>query len=237
MSYSVSNFLLFLVHILVLAGAVFLVMKLVNLGLAEWENGRRPGRGSGISAIFASGAVRQSRPQSVPRQAQAGAPPGPPVNQQQGYPQPNNQPLPAGNPPLPAGNQAAIPKRSLGLLIIFSLLTLGIYSIYWWYKYAEDVNRIAEGDGEHTTNYLLCIVFSFLTLGIYGLYWQYKIANRIYFNATRYGTQVAESGSTILLWILLGGLFFSIGYFVALYFMVKNMNTLATAYNARLQQG
>ena len=61
-------------------------------------------------------------------------------------------------------------NRSLLTLILLSIITFGIYALYFWSKYAEDMNIVCNGDGKHTRGILSRIIFSALTLGIGSLW-------------------------------------------------------------------
>ncbi|MBQ3426405.1 MAG: DUF4234 domain-containing protein [Clostridia bacterium] len=120
--------------------------------------------------------------------------------------------------------------RSLGLLILFSILTCGIYSYFFWYKLAEDMNIMCDGDGEHTTDGIVMILLFLFTFGIYPYIWYYQVGNRLQSNAKRYGLEFNESGTTVVLWLILG-IFVAIGPFIGLYIIIKNANTVAVMYN------
>ncbi|MFQ9511115.1 MAG: DUF4234 domain-containing protein [Lachnospiraceae bacterium] len=121
--------------------------------------------------------------------------------------------------------------RSLVILILLSIITCGIYGIIFWYQYTEDINRACEGDGMDSPNYIVVILLSFITCGIYQFYWYYKQANRLQAKLLNQGIGCQESGTTILMWLLLGSLLCGLGTFVAQYFMIRNMNLLAHDYN------
>ena len=90
--------------------------------------------------------------------------------------------------------------RNFVTFLILNFITCGIYGIYFWYLYVEDINTVFYGDGEDSPNYILVLVLSLITCGIYGFYWYYKQANRIYRGAyDRYVVQVNETGTSILL--------------------------------------
>lgn len=74
-------------------------------------------------------------------------------------------------------------------------------------------------------------LLSIVTCGFYNLWWMYKLGNRLQANAGRYGITIAENGTTILLWYLVGAFVCGIGPYVAMYFIITNTNKLATAYN------
>lgn len=71
---------------------------------------------------------------------------------------------------------AGIAPRNLVLSIIFSLITCGIYSIYWMIKLNDEVNQLS-GDYQATSGGMI-FLFSLITCGIYGLYWSYKMGER-----------------------------------------------------------
>lgn len=124
-----------------------------------------------------------------------------------------------------------IKHRSLLTLILLSIITCGIYGIIFWYSYSDDMNRICQGDGKDTKNYIIVILLSFITCGIYYWVWLYGVGNRLSENAPRYGTNFQENGTTILLWMIIGNMLCGIGTFVAMHIMIKNMNELGDRYN------
>ena len=125
-------------------------------------------------------------------------------------------------------------NRSFWVYLLLSIVTCGLYSIYFWYVYVEDLNTIFYGDGEDSPNYIIVLLLSWVTCGIYGVYWRYKQANRMYRESyDRYGVMIEENGSAILLWTLLGYLTGGIGQLVADYFMIQNLNKTALVYNSR----
>lgn len=123
-------------------------------------------------------------------------------------------------------------NRSLIAYILLSIITCGIYSYYFIYSIARDVNTMCREDGEKTGGLLAFILLSFVTCGFYGLYWEYKLGNRLAANAPRYGLTFQENGTSVLLWYLVGALLCGIGPWVAMHILIKNTNALAAAYNA-----
>ena len=121
--------------------------------------------------------------------------------------------------------------RSLVLYILFTILTCGIYSWFFIYSMAKDVNTACEGDGDHTPGLLAFLLLSLITCGIYAYYWYYKLANRLAQNAPRYGMNFQENGTTVLLWMILGIFLCGIGMFVAMNILIVNTNKICAAYN------
>lgn len=124
-------------------------------------------------------------------------------------------------------------NRGLLKYIIFSILTCGIYSYYFLYKLAQDVNIICDGDGQNTAGLLKFILLSIITCGIYSWFWYYNIGNRLASNGFKYGINILENGTTILMWQIFGVLLCGIGPYVAMYILIKNTNALAMAYNKK----
>lgn len=121
-------------------------------------------------------------------------------------------------------------NRSLLMLIILSAITFGIYPLFFWSKYASDMNIVCQGDNRHTRGILARIIFSAITFGIYELVWMYNVGERISFNAHKRGLHCNVSGTSILLWFILGS-FIIVGPFIALHKMLSGLNNLCYAYN------
>ena len=122
-------------------------------------------------------------------------------------------------------------KRSFWKYILLTLITCGIYHWIFQYHLIEDVNLVCDGDEQTTPGLWTFLLLSLITLGIYGFYWFYKLGNRLSENAPRFHMQFKERGITILLWMLLGGLTYGLGWYVAWYLLIRNVNSLAGAYN------
>ena len=72
-------------------------------------------------------------------------------------------------------------KTDRGLLgyIVLSILTCGIYSYYFIYTVARDVNTACAGDGKSTGGLVQFILLSILTCGIYS--WRSVIYRKRYY--------------------------------------------------------
>lgn len=123
-------------------------------------------------------------------------------------------------------------NRSFIGLIVLSIITLGIYPLFFWHAYVRDVNTICAGDGKNTRGILAVILLSIITLGIYGFVWTYGMQKRLQENARRYNAGVIPGGGTVLLWDTFGMLLFGIGGLIGLYIQVDSMNRLAYNYTS-----
>lgn len=183
--------------------------------------------GSAVGAASAAPAPHRQRPQPQPAPTQAVQPVPQPQQQYTGqYAQ-----QPAGAPMVFGPVKAD--RDVIGWLLL-SIVTCGIYSYYFLYCLARDINVMCQDDGDYTPGLAEFILLSFVTCGFYGLYWYYKIGNRLQANAPRYGLVFQENGTTVLMWHIVGTLLCGLGPIFAMNIIIKNTNALATVYNTRL---
>ena len=69
-----------------------------------------------------------------------------------------------------------IKKRSIAKALILSLITCGIYSIYWFVCLTNEMNQ-ASGR-EYDTRGGMAFFLSIITCGIYSYFWAYKIGEK-----------------------------------------------------------
>ena len=94
--------------------------------------------------------------------------------------------------------------RSIVLGIIFSLLTCGIYSLYWEYKQMATLNAWL---GRTEYRFGLWLLLSIITCGIFALYYEYKMAVGV--NEVQANNGLSVSNSLAVICVLLA--FFGIG--------------------------
>lgn len=66
--------------------------------------------------------------------------------------------------------------RSIPVCVILSLVTCGIYGIYWFVCLTDEVNEVTQ---ESDTSGILSVVLTIITCGIYGIYWGYKMGDKL----------------------------------------------------------
>ena len=88
-------------------------------------------------------------------------------------------------------------KRSVGIVILLSILTCGIYYLYWTYSITNDVNEYLQ---DNDTSGGMVLLFSIITCGIYSIYWYYKMGKRISYCQEK--AQIRVSDDSVLLLIL-----------------------------------
>ena len=94
-------------------------------------------------------------------------------------------------------------QRSIPLCIVFSIITCGIYMLYWMVVLNDEVIEVTGEPGPSGGSVLL---FSIITCGIYSLFWAYKTGERLDNARARNGV---PSGSFPILFLALN--FFGLG--------------------------
>lgn len=122
-------------------------------------------------------------------------------------------------------------NRNIIKIILLSLITFGIYGLYFRYKYIEDVNTICAFDGKKTNGLLVTILLSMVTCGIYNYVHMFGMAERLQGAGRYYNANVESSGAVIVLWAVFGSLLCGLGPIIALYLEIKNLNTASFAFN------
>lgn len=90
-------------------------------------------------------------------------------------------------------------QRNIALCILYSILTCGIYQIYWFVCMVDELNLAAEE--EDTTSGIAVFLLGLVTCGIYLFYWYYKAGEKV--NAARaLRGQSADTNNSILYLIL-----------------------------------
>ena len=126
--------------------------------------------------------------------------------------------------------------RSLLMYILLTIVTCGIYGLYFLYALARDVNDMCDHeDGHHTAGLLKYFLLTLVTCGIYSFYWNYKLGNRLQSNCNeRYGLNIQENGTSVLLWMLLGTFVCGIFSLIGMNIIINNTNALAAAFNEEM---
>lgn len=114
---------------------------------------------------------------------------------------PNNGAVPPQAPQqFPGGSP--IEQRNIALCIILSIVTCGIYGLYWIYKLTEDVNKL-KGDPNATSGGIV-ILLGIVTCGIYMWYWLYKQGDNLDQIKASRGLPSSSSGLLYLILAIVG---------------------------------
>lgn len=87
------------------------------------------------------------------------------------------------------------------MAVILTIVTCGIYGIYWQIKLNDEINWLA--NDPTATSGGMVVVLSIVTCGIYGMYWAYKMGEKC-------DMIKGINGSSAVLYLILSLLGFSI---------------------------
>jgi len=96
---------------------------------------------------------------------------------------------------------SGIAPRSIAVAVILSIVTCGLYGIYWMIKINDEINELA-GETSAASG-VMVFVLTLITCGIYGLYWMFKMGERC-------DKIKGNSGSSGILFLILAIFGFSI---------------------------
>ena len=137
--------------------------------------------------------------------------------QQNGYQQNPYQP----NGPQYGNYRAPVKNRNIALCVVLSIITCGIYGIYWLVCLVDDLN-VASGRTGDTSGGVVFLL-SLVTCGIYGIYWMYKAGEKVAYIKQRNTGEVDSSSS--VLYLILG----IIGFGIVAYALIQSeLNKVAT---------
>ena len=94
-----------------------------------------------------------------------------------------------------------IKERNIVLCIFLSIITCGIYGIYWFCTLTDDTAR-ANDDPDFSG--IKSLIFTIITCGIYGLYWNYKVAKEVYEAGQKKGLAISDNSAICLICSIFG---------------------------------
>lgn len=92
-----------------------------------------------------------------------------------------------------------IPTRSIPLYVVLTILTCGLFGIYWLIMLVNDLN-IAAGTPNDTSGAVV-VLLEIVTCNIYGVYWMYKAGEKVSILKNRRG--VPSSGNDGIFYLIL----------------------------------
>lgn len=100
------------------------------------------------------------------------------------------------------GEFVMIERRNIAVCIVLTLVTCGIYGIYWIVCLTNDVNTVS-GDVNGTSGGMV-VLLTIVTCGIYGIYWAYKLGEKLDFTKNNRGIPSSNSGVLYLILQIFG---------------------------------
>ena len=110
-------------------------------------------------------------------------------------------------------------RRSPVVVILLSIITCGIYMLYWYYQSMEDINRAS---GEQRINSVAFLIGSLVCSPVY-LVGLYRIDQELARLAKENGTSYKEN---FIIWLILSIFLFGIGSIVAAFNICNAYNDI-----------
>lgn len=121
--------------------------------------------------------------------------------------------------------------RQMWKLMLFGILTLGIYNIVFFMPFSYDLDKIApKRDRSRTMSYIFAFILGFFTVNIVIYIWHYQIAERIEEALVRRNIPYKFETKNFWLEYFLGS-FILIGPFIYFHKLCRAMNLLCESYN------
>lgn len=98
-------------------------------------------------------------------------------------------------------NYQKIANRDIVMAVILSIITCGIYGIYWFIVMTDDANVISD---EQNASGGLAFLYTLLTCGIYGIYWNYKMGQKLFAAGQKYNKQINDNSILYLILSIFG---------------------------------
>ncbi|MDR1940353.1 MAG: DUF4234 domain-containing protein [Clostridiales bacterium] len=95
-------------------------------------------------------------------------------------------------------------SRSIASVILLSIITCGIYSLYWFIATTNEIESEIEPKGESCTSGGLAFLLTIVTCGIYMFYWYYKQGQRISKLQAQVGNAPKDNSVLYLVLAILG---------------------------------
>lgn len=95
-----------------------------------------------------------------------------------------------------SNNRPMISKRDVAMAIILSIITCGLYGIYWFIVMTDESNNVSD---EKTSSGGLAFLYTLITCGIYRLYWNYKMGQKLYLAGKKYNLPISDNSVLYLI--------------------------------------
>ncbi len=124
-------------------------------------------------------------------------------------------------------------NRSMWKLMLLNIITLGLYSIFFFIPFSFDLDKVApKPDRSKTMNYLFAYILACVTYSIVLIVWHYQIASRVQEALTQREIEYEFGTTDFWLWYFVGSFFF-VGPFIYFHKLCTAMNLLCEDYNEK----
>ncbi|MBQ8350184.1 MAG: DUF4234 domain-containing protein [Ruminococcus sp.] len=109
-------------------------------------------------------------------------------------------------------------KRSIAVCILLTVITCGIYGIYWFVKLNDEVNYLSSVQVPVSGGTALFLTI--ITCGIYGLFWMYNQGEKL---ETARMQRNMPAGNLAVLYLILAVLSFGIISYALMQYEINSM--------------
>ena len=99
--------------------------------------------------------------------------------------------------------RGSVTKRDVAVNIILTVITCGIYGLFWFAVITNESNSIAS-ESEKSASGGLAIIYTIITCGIYGIYWNYKMGKKLYSAGKIYGKDISDNSVLYIVLAIFG---------------------------------
>lgn len=90
-----------------------------------------------------------------------------------------------------------VQRREIVVSLLLSVVTCGLYSIYWFIKLTDDVNYLSGLVNQ--TSGGMAFLLTLITCNIYGLYWAYNMGEKLDTAKSQRGVPASNGGILFLI--------------------------------------
>lgn len=114
----------------------------------------------------------------------------------------NNQQSAGMQQTMYSGTIPPIKNRSIAMSIILTIVTCGIYGLYWLICMTDESNSLS--DQNKTASGGMTILWILLSCGIYSFYWYYKMGKKLHEAGLKYGKTISDNSVLYIILSVLG---------------------------------
>jgi hypothetical protein len=116
-------------------------------------------------------------------------------------------------------------QRSSATVLLLSIVTCGIYKLFWYYQTSDELRRVSGDESINPTTDLLLL---FVTCGIWGMYVEYRNVQKVHALLAAQQPGRTDPSQTIMI-LNVAALFVGVTGLVATYMSQEEYNQLARA--------
>ena len=94
-----------------------------------------------------------------------------------------------------------IKQRSVAMVIILTLITCGIYGVFWMYAITEELSHATNDPNFSGAK---ALIFILLTCGIYGFFWYYTVGQKIAEMQRQHNMLIKDNGVLFIVLAIFG---------------------------------